>query len=188
MSGGDRERVGRNPALLIIAGCFALSAVARVADADLAFAVPEEEVAQEIAEPAQAASPRLLEAVRERQAQLDERARRLDEKAMIIKAGEERLRAHMEKLQEAEKRLSRLMQVAETAAEQDVGMLVSAFQNMDGKKAAAIFESMDVSFAAGLIAQMGEASAAEILGALTPETAYAITVNIAGRNARAPTE
>lgn len=181
----------RNPALLIIAGCFALSAIARVAELDLATAMA---TAEELAAPSAAndrsdeSASEILARLREREIQLEARREQLDERARVIEAAEVSLREQLAALEEAEARLSSLVQVADTAADQDVDMLVAAFQNMDGKRAAPIFENMDTAFAAGLIARMGEAAAADILGALTPEKAYSITVNIASRNAGAPRE
>ena len=128
-------------------------------------------------------------------AALEERERKLDEREAAVAAKEGRVaeaeqlvRAQLATLDEAESRLTALVEVAATAAENDVAKLVTTFQAMEEKKAAAIFETMDVRFAAGLLARMNDEPAAKILEALTPDKAYAVTAFIAGRNAKAPKE
>jgi flagellar motility protein MotE (MotC chaperone) len=54
--------------------------------------------------------------------------------------------------------------------------------------AAKIFDKMDVKFAAGLLARMRPDVAAQVLTGMTPESAYALTVTIASRNAAVPTD
>ncbi|MEM7522248.1 MAG: hypothetical protein AAF360_00495 [Pseudomonadota bacterium] len=189
-------KANRRPAMVILAGCFALSAVARVADPTSAFAVELPKMAAGIgnaetskpseAMPTDAELGGLLQALRERERQLDARQRRIGEKAKVIEAAEAKLRDQMSRLEAAEARLGALLRLADQAADQDVGKLVTAFQSMDGKKAGPIFENMDVAFAAGLISRMDGVDAAEILSVLSPEKAYAVTVHIAGQNARAP--
>ncbi|WP_340108171.1 hypothetical protein [Pikeienuella sp. HZG-20] len=192
MSAGANRR-GR-PAMLMLSGCFMLSAVMRVADPAIALAV-EAPRAGDSAAPQDAASSigpthsdlaALLATLRERETQLDAREERIAVKTRVIEASEAKLRDQMKRLEEAEARLGALLRVADGAADRDVGKLVAAFQAMDEKRAAPIFENMDVAFAAGLLSRMTDGPAAEILGALTPEKAYAITVQIAGQNARAP--
>lgn len=191
------------PAMAIVAAIFAVSAVTRAVDPASALAVeasslaglgaaPKEEHAS-LSTPSidgvdQGTMATLLALLRERQEQLDAREERLAERSRIVEAAEARLRAKLAELEATEKRLSDLLEIADGAADRDVGKLVAAFQAMNEKRAGPIFENMDVGFAAGLISRMENGAAADILGALSPEKAYAITVRIAGRNASAPTE
>ena len=50
------------------------------------------------------------------------------------------------------------------------------------------FEEMTPEFAAGFMARMRPDTAAAVMAGLEPATAYSISVVIAGRNARVPTE
>lgn len=187
--------------MLMLGGCFMLSAVLRAADPASALAVELPKLAAGAeagappAPPAAAAEgpthsdlAALLETLREREAQLDARAEALATRAKVIEAAEAKLNDQMARLEEAEARLGALLRVADNAAEKDVGKLVATFQTMEGKRAGPIFENMDTAFAAGLLSRMDEAAAAAILSALTPEKAYAVTVHIAGQNAAAPRE
>ncbi|QIE56968.1 hypothetical protein G5B40_16895 [Pikeienuella piscinae] len=197
-----RAQKGGRSAMLLLAGCFTLSAFARGVEPAIAYAVEtsdgpvaiDEAPADGATTAADAPGPThsdlaaLLKALRERESQLDAREERIAIKAKVIEAAEERLRDQMTRLEGAEARLSALVHVADGAAERDVGKLVATFETMDEKRAAPIFETMDVAFASGLLSRMEDGAAADILGALSPEKAYAITVQIAGRNARAPKE
>lgn len=183
--------------MLMLSGCFMLSAIARIADPASAFALElprlgatsETEPAVTTASPAIANHSdlaSLLATLREREAQLDEQGRKLATKAKVIEAAEAKLREQMARLEEAETRLGELLRFADSAADKDVEKLVAAFQSMDDKRAGPIFESMDVAFAAGLLTRMDNEPAAGILATVSPEKAYAITVHIAGQNATAP--
>lgn len=187
------------PAMLMLGGCFMLSAVLRAADPASAFAVelPKLAAANEAQEATPPTAPpsdgpthsdlaSLLATLREREAQLDARSAELAAKAKVIEAAEAKLMEQMARIEEAEGRLGALLRVADTAAEKDVDKLVAAFQTMEGKRAGPIFENMDTAFAAGLLSRMDEGAAAVILAALTPEKAYAVSVHIAGQNAAAP--
>ncbi|MEL6792370.1 MAG: hypothetical protein AAFU55_13495 [Pseudomonadota bacterium] len=170
-----RPRLG---AMALLAGCFVFSAVFRVAEPG-AIALAAD---GDVSEPA--GDERLMEELLTRREKLDAREAALARKEKVVREAEVAVRAQLAELEEMEERLGAIVEVASTAAEADVARLVAAYQAMDGKRAAAIFETMDVSFAAGLIARMRDEPSAEILAALPPERAYAITVHIAGRNAR----
>lgn len=184
------------PAMLLIAGCFGVSALLRILSPESAVATELAEMSKEEpkmagADELQVPSPDvgdLLSTLQEREAQLDRRAARLAEKERIIEAAEVKLRDQMVRLEEAETRLAGTLRIADKAAEKDIEKLVLAFETMSAKRAAPIFENMDVSFAAGLISRMKGPSAAEVLAGLSAEKAYAISIHIAGQNARAPRE
>lgn len=190
------NRRGR-PAMAMLSGCFMLSAAFRAIDPAIALAVeappraaPAEDAPVEavVSGPTHSDLSALLATLRERERQLDEREERIAVKTKVIEAAEAKLRDQMKRLEEAESRLGALLRMADSAADKDVGKLVAAFETMPEKRAAPIFENMDVAFAAGLLSRMTDGPASAILGALTPEKAYAITVFIAGQNAKAPKE
>jgi flagellar motility protein MotE (MotC chaperone) len=57
---------------------------------------------------------------------------------------------------------------------------------MKPKDAAALFEEMDPGFAAGFLGRMRAVAAASVMAGLSPQTAYSVSVIMAGRNANAP--
>lgn len=91
-------------------------------------------------------------------------------------------------LTEAEARLAERMAQSSTAAEGDVGRLVTVYEGMKPKDAALLFGTMEPAFAAGFLARMDAGAASAIFSNLPPDTAYALSVLMAGRNANAATE
>ncbi len=194
----SRIAVARSrPAMLMLSGCFMLSALVRVFDPTNALAVEDTaagtavgavESVPDAVDESYAGLTELLNTLRERGAHLDAREAKTREREKVIEAASSALRDQMARLEEAEARLSELLRIADKAADKDVGKLVATFQNMDAKRSGPIFENMDVPFAAGLISRMNDVAAASILAVLTPDKAYAITVQIAGQNALVPRE
>lgn len=187
-------------AMALIAMCFLASALIRLVDPASAFAVEVTNLAnQTYATKADESVTSdtvvveedlrtLLALLKEREEQLDRETIRLEARQRTIEASEAKLRAKINQLEEAERRLAETLRIADRAADDDIDRLVSAFEAMDSKKAAPIVENMDVAFASGLISRMKGKAAADILGGLTAEKAYAISVYMVGQNARAPTE
>lgn len=124
----------------------------------------------------------LLVAIRERVAELDVREQRIAERESLLEVTEARIRAEIERLQEAEQKLAATLALADGASERDVAHLVSVYENMKPKNAAAIFNDMDPKFAAGFMSRMRTDAAAAILGQMQSEAAYAVTAVMAGRH------
>ena len=99
---------------------------------------------------------------------------------------EAELLENLNKLEDAETRLSATIQRVDGASSDDVSRLTSVYESMKPKDAALLFEQMNPEFAAGFLAEMSPSAAAGILSGLTAEKAYAISVVLAGRNANAP--
>lgn len=130
----------------------------------------------------------ILSMLRQRQSQLEARERKVADRERELEAVEEKLRAELDLLREAEARLARTLAQTDEAAEKDIAHLVGVYQAMKPKAAAQIFNSMEVGFAAGFLSRMLSEPAAEILAAMDTDAAYAVSVVMAGRNAAAPTE
>lgn len=182
----------RRPAMIMLAACFFLSAISRVSDPDGALAYEVQRLTQGAKEETAVQAPTsaelliVVDAVREREDQLNRRELGLAERSKIIEAAEAKLREQLIQLETAEQRLADLVRIADKASERDVGQLIDMYQAMGGKNAAPIFETMDASFAAGLLSRMEGEPASAILASISPEKAYEITVMIASQNARAP--
>jgi flagellar motility protein MotE (MotC chaperone) len=80
--------------------------------------------------------------------------------------------------------LDRSRQTVSEGAKDDLDRLVSVYEAMKPKEAAGLFQTMSPEFAAGFLGRMQPQSAAEILSGVSPDFAYAVSVLIAGRNAR----
>ena len=138
-----------------------------------------------IADPGLAAA---LQALQVRTGQIEAREIALIDRERAIEVAEAALDAKLKELAAAEESLLATVSLSETAAERDLERLTSVYENMKPKDAAVLFGQMAPEFAAGFLGRMRADAAAQILAGLEPETAYSISVLLAGRNARAPTE
>lgn len=128
----------------------------------------------------------LLTALRKREDRVSEQEMKLELRGKALEVARHEIERRIDALKLAEERLRATLARADTAAEDDVARLTTVYENMKPKDAAALFEAMEPSFAAGFLGRMRADSAAGILAGLKPETAYTISVILAGRNAKAP--
>lgn len=129
-----------------------------------------------------------LAALRIREAAVTERAARLESRAQTIALAQAQLDLKLAELIAAEDRLAATLAIADGATEADLARLVTLYENMKPKDAAALFAEMAPEFAAGFLSRMRPDAAALVLAGLDPKAAYTVSVLIAGRNASAPVE
>ena len=183
-------------ALLVILFCFLGSGLIRVWESGAAIAeevgslaateqpAPKAMTAQVC--PPQLEPESLLLAIREREAQLDARESRLGDREQVLRISRLKIDEQLAALEDAEKKLTATMAIADEAAEKDIVRLTTVYENMKPKDAAALFEAMEPAFAAGFLGRMRPDAAAGIMAGLNPQAAYTISVILAGRNANAP--
>ncbi len=197
-----RPRANRQHVLLVVACLLAASGVIRIGEGagralaltgegDSVMANGEAAAAVMAANPAScvpadAGAAGLLAAIRGRAETLDAREARIADRESALALAETEIASQMKALAAAEDDLARTVQIADTAAETDVARLVSVYESMKPKDAAALFAEMDPEFAAGFLGRMRPDAAGPILAGLDPKTAYTISVMLAGRNAAAP--
>ena len=130
----------------------------------------------------------MIAALNAREAAIVEKEAMQAKRAKTIELAEKRLEERLKSLVAAEEKLSATLTLADKAADEDVARLVTLYESMKPKDAAALFEEMDPEFSAGFMARMRPDAAAAVMAALTPQRAYSISVLMAGRNANAPKE
>ncbi|WP_454275138.1 MotE family protein [Roseovarius sp. MBR-154] len=130
----------------------------------------------------------MLTALQDREARLDEREAALADRMQALRIADGEVTRRLAALEDAEESLRATLEIAETAAEDDLGRLTKVYETMKPKQAAALFEQMDPRFAAGFLARMRPEAAAEIMAGLTPTAAHMFSVVLAGRNADVPSE
>lgn len=130
----------------------------------------------------------LAQALKEREARISAQEQKLEERLAALDLADAAIRLRLDELKAAEDSLSRLISVADGAAEADLGRLTAVYEAMKPGDAAKLFAAMSPDFAAGFLGRMKPEAAAQILAGMTPEAAFAVSALIAGRNARAPTE
>lgn len=181
------------PRVLLILSCLLLSsAVVRgVEFAGPAFAAVTDQIERSKTEPDAQDTGRadaLLATLLEREARLEDREQKLNARLAMLEIAEEEFSDMIDALETAERNLASTIALSETASSDDIALLTRVYQQMKPKDAAAVFEQMTPEFAAGFLGEMKPDAAAAILSGLSPEKAYGISVLLAGRNARAPTE
>ena len=145
------------------------------------------EPAAEVADECQPAVPaEMIAAIQSRERELAAREEDLSLRLIELDDIETQVNQRLAELRAAEEKLSETLSIADSAAEQDLARMTAIYENMKPEQAASVFETMNVDFAAGFLARMKPAAAAAVLASLPPEFAYAISVVVAGRNARAP--
>ncbi len=131
-------------------------------------------------------APELFSALRERESELQSRADAVADREAELQILERRLEERIQVLAQTKNELEELVAQTEMANAEDIERLVRMYQAMKPKEAGEIFNAMEESFAAGFLAQMRPDAAALILANMEAEKAYAVSLIIAGRNARAP--
>lgn len=196
-SARERPRRRGPGALFLLTTLFVASAGLRMVDGSGA----ELRAALQIVLPAQADAsggaggnggdavlPDVISALQAREAELERRERALEERRRALEIAEAEVRANLVALAEAEEALRATIALADGAAQDDLDRLTRVYETMKPKEAAALFETMDPNFAAGFLAQMSPAAAGAIMEGLPPEVAYTVSLVLAGRNMRVPSE
>ena len=130
----------------------------------------------------------VAEALTDRETRVAAREQAIEERLAALDLAETAIQTRLTELQEAEEALSRLVTVADGAAEGDLDRLTAVYEAMKPTDAARLFAAMSSDFAAGFLGRMKPAAAAAILAGMPPDAAFEVSALIAGRNARAPTE
>lgn len=130
----------------------------------------------------------LLAALAQREAQVEAREIALNDRLTALAAADEEITRRLADLQAAEESLMAALSLSETANDSDIARLTAVYESMKSADAADLFEQMAPEFASGFLIRMQPEASAAIMAGLDPQTAYSISVIIAGRNANAPTE
>lgn len=128
----------------------------------------------------------LMDGLKKRENALISKEMEIAKKMKAIELASAEISANLTALKAAENSLKSTMALSASAAEDDLLQLTAVYETMKPKDAAALFEAMTPEFAAGFLSRMNSNSAAALMAGLEPETAYTISVILAGRNANAP--
>jgi flagellar motility protein MotE (MotC chaperone) len=178
-----------SPAILtLLAALFLGSAVVRLASGMGEAMAVEAEADMPVQAAPGADLNAAIAALNAREARIAAREGALADRMQALTLAEARARERIAELRAAEAALAETLAIADQAAERDIAQLTSLYESMKPKDAAALFEEMAPEFAAGFLARMQTPAAANVMAGLTPRTAYAISVILAGRNVGAPTQ
>lgn len=125
---------------------------------------------------------RILEKLAARRATLDLREEELNAREAVIEAAERRLDERIAAYENEREALLALRAEKEEAETEEVEALVSAYERMKAKDAAAIFNDLDEDILVPVAAGMRTQALAGVLGEMTPEKARSLTRLLAERN------
>ena len=121
----------------------------------------------------------LLQALRKRREELDEREHALDARAELMKAVELRLKAAIDHLSQLQDTTGSADQAQRRQADARWTGLVKIYEDMKPRDAAAIFDVLDMHVLLGVLDRMKDRKAAAILAAMQPDRARAATQMLA---------
>jgi flagellar motility protein MotE (MotC chaperone) len=187
-----RKAAGRGPLVilaLILAGSAALRLGSGVGVA-LANAPDNQAETVEPSTPGHCPAPplALAEALTTREGKVAAKEAAINDRMAALALAETAIQQRLTAMQTAEANLAATLSIADEAAEKDIVKLTAVYESMKPKDAAALFTAMDPAFAAGFLTRMQPGAAGAIMAGMAPDAAYGISVLMAGRNARAPTE
>ena len=123
----------------------------------------------------------VLQQLSKRRAELDAKARELDEREALVTAAEQRMDQKMAELKAMQSTLQDLLKKRSDAEETQLQSLVKIYENMKPKAAAGVFEELDMDILLEVVARMKERKVAPILAMMTPTKAKELTFELAQR-------
>lgn len=123
----------------------------------------------------------LLQSLSERREAIEQRARELDQREILLKAAESRIDEKVAELEALRKSIEGLLAEHDEETEAQMKSLVKIYEAMKPKDAARIFEQLDLVVLLDVIERMKERKTAPILANMDPERAKTITLELAQR-------
>lgn len=125
----------------------------------------------------------VLQQLSKRRAELDQRARELEDREALVKAAEQRMEQKMAELKVLQDTVQEALNKRSEEEENQLKSLVKIYENMKPKDAAQVFEEMDMDILLDVVSRMNERKAAPVLALITPTRAKEITLELAQRRA-----
>lgn len=125
--------------------------------------------------------PDILQHYAERRAELDRRAREIDQRQALLEAAEKRIDQKLQELDKVRSDIQKLLKTGDEQQSAQVESLVKIYETMKPKEAARIFEEMDMPILLSVIQKMKETKTAPILAAMEPIKAKEVTAALMER-------
>ena len=123
----------------------------------------------------------LLQALSQRREELEQRAREVDEREVLLKAAEQRIEQKIRELENLQASIEALLVKHDEQTEAQISSLVKIYESMKPKQAARIFEELDMEVLLEVIERMKERKSAPILAQMNPQRAKTVTLELAQR-------
>lgn len=123
----------------------------------------------------------LLQSLSQRREELEQRAREIDEREVLLKAAEQRIEQRIGELEGLQASIEALLVEHDEQTEAQMQSLVKIYESMKPKDAARIFEELDMEVLLDVIERMKERKSAPILAEMNPNRAKTVTLELAQR-------
>lgn len=123
----------------------------------------------------------LLQSLSQRREELEQRAREIDEREVLLKAAEQRIEQRIGELERLQASIEALLDEHDEQTEAKMQSLVKIYESMKPKDAARIFEELDMEVLLDVIERMKERKTAPILAEMNPDRAKTVTLELAQR-------
>ena len=123
----------------------------------------------------------LLQSLSQRREELEQRAREIDEREVLLKAAEQRIEQRISELELLQASIEALLVTHDEQTEAQMLSLVKIYESMKPKDAARIFEELDMEVLLEVIERMKERKTAPILAQMNPQRAKVVTLELAQR-------
>lgn len=123
----------------------------------------------------------LLQALSQRREELEQRARDVDEREVLLKAAEQRIEQKIRELEGLQETIEALLVQHDEQTDAQMKSLVKIYESMKPKQAARIFEELDMDVLLEVIERMKERKSAPILAQMNPQRAKTVTLELAQR-------
>ena len=123
----------------------------------------------------------LLQSLSQRREELEQRAREIDEREVLLKAAEQRIEQRIGELERLQASIEALLVEHDEQTEAQIKSLVKIYESMKPKDAARIFEELDLDVLLEVIGRMKERKTAPILAKMNPQRAKTVTLELAQR-------
>ncbi len=124
---------------------------------------------------------RILERLAARRAELEQREREFELRESVIAAAEAKLAQQFEEFEKERAEIAALREERDAASAEEIEALVSAYERMKPREAAAIFNDLDATILLSVASQMRTQALAGVLAEMQPVKARALTVMMAER-------
>ena len=136
-------------------------------------------------DPVSVAERAVLESLRERRGQLEQREQALAAREAVLAAAESRLRSRLDEMAALQARLEKLEKARNEREEAGWRGLVKTYETMRPRDAAAVFDELDMPVLVQIVDRMRESKTAPVLGAMRPDRARLLTSELARHRNRA---
>lgn len=123
----------------------------------------------------------ILQDLRHRRAELDEREKEAALREQLLAATERRIDKKIAELGEIEEKIAALVAGHEEREDAKIASVVEVYQKMKPKDAAPIFQRLDLTIQTAVAIRMKEAKMAAVLAEMDPEAAKLLTTELATR-------